>query len=259
MPVYIITHKQFQKYTDDISYKNVQVGAYRGHLRGEYFYDDEGDNISLKNANYCELTGLYWIWKNKLLEDRKSREYIGLVHYRRYFSDSFFGKKALSHEQINKYLEKGDIILPFNNVDSRTAEALYCDHSGFKSDLVKIRQIIEEKYPDYVSDYDSFFRGHDNYFFNMFITMPNLLDQYCKWLFDILFSLEKETDLTGYNAYQKRIYGFLGERLLNVWVRHNHLKVVEVSVVNTEERENRIKEILKACKRIICSGRIHQY
>ena len=33
-----------------------------------------GDHISSKNPNYCELTGLYWAWKNL------DCEYIGLCH-----------------------------------------------------------------------------------------------------------------------------------------------------------------------------------
>ena len=259
MPVYIISHKKFKGFTDDASYRSVQVGAFRGHIDGFDYYDDEGDNISAKNPNFCELTGLYWIWKQRLSEDRRKGKYIGLVHYRRFFSDSFYGKQALNNKKIVKLLKKGDIVLPFNNVDPRTVQVMYCDHSGFQSDLDKVRKILSDKYPDYVRDYDSFLKGHDNYFFNMFITTPELFDQYCKWLFDILFTLEPETDLTNYNAYQKRIYGFLSERLLNVWVRHNHLKVVEVSVVNTEEKEGRVKEMLKAFKRLCCSGRVKEY
>ena len=46
-----------------------------------YCLDDElEDNISFKNPYYCELTTLYWGWKKDI-----AAEWIGLVHYRRYF------------------------------------------------------------------------------------------------------------------------------------------------------------------------------
>jgi hypothetical protein len=258
MPVYIITHKLYNRFTDCISYKNVQVGACKGHLPGMDYYDDGGENISVKNPNYCELTGLYWIWKNRLEKDQANGDYIGLVHYRRYFS-RHYGREALSDSEIRKLLGKGDIILPFNNVDPRTVRAMYCEHSGFQEDLDRVRKILTDKYPDYVADYDSFMEGHDNYFFNMFISRPELANRYCRWLFDILFALEPLVDLDSYNSYQKRIYGFLSERLLNVWVRHNHLKVVETGVINTEEREKPVREVMIAFKRTLCSGRVHQY
>ena len=61
-----------------------------------------------------------------------------------------------------------------------------------------------------------------------------IFDEYCKWLFDILLELEKQVDLTKLNEYQQRLYGFLSERLLNVWVIKNKLKVKNLPVINTE-------------------------
>ena len=73
MSVYVITHKKFNMIPQE-NYKVLLVGAYRGHVYGDCF-DDAGDNISEKNANYCELTGVYWLWKNLILFYRLNRRW----------------------------------------------------------------------------------------------------------------------------------------------------------------------------------------
>ena len=69
----------------------------------------------------------------------------------------------------------------------------------------------------------------------MMIVSKNYFDEYHNWLFKILFELEKEIDISRYNNYNVRMYGFLAERLLNVWVHHKHLRVKEMPVYNSEE------------------------
>lgn len=44
------------------------------------YRDNEGDNISGKNPDYCELTAQYWAWKNI------DCDYYGFFHYRRYLT-----------------------------------------------------------------------------------------------------------------------------------------------------------------------------
>src|SRR4051812_18367440 len=66
--------------------------------------DNTGDNISVKNATYCELTALYWIWKHL---DKIDSTYIGLCHYRRYFTLPRL-KKSLLTKKIDKNPVYGD-------------------------------------------------------------------------------------------------------------------------------------------------------
>lgn len=76
--IVVATHKAYQMPTDSM-YLPLHVGA-KGKTDLGYRRDDTGEeHISEKNPGFCELTGLYWAWKN-LGED-----FIGLVHYRRYF------------------------------------------------------------------------------------------------------------------------------------------------------------------------------
>ena len=75
--IIIATHKKYRM-PDDEMYIPVQVGA-EGKDDLGYTRDNTGDNISNLNSQYCELTGLYWAWKNL------DADYVGLAHYRRHF------------------------------------------------------------------------------------------------------------------------------------------------------------------------------
>lgn len=244
MGMYIITHKQFENRIQTEGYKTIQVGAYKGHISAD-FYDDIGDNISKKNPNYCELTGIYWLWKNS------QDPYIGISHYRRFFTHSFNAKKALTSNEIDKLLSKYEVILPFHAKYKKSIADDYCEISGKMEDLEKVGVILERMWPDYAEDYKSFLAGNRCTLYNMMIINKEKYDEYCSWLFGILFELEKSVDLNQYNDYQKRIYGFLAERLLNVWIIHNKLKACEVGVIPTEEKRSLLVRILTGCKRTL--------
>ena len=55
----------------------------------------------------------------------------------------------------------------------------------------------------------------------MFIAHKSFINAYCTWLFDILFELRKHLNISSYDHYQQRIFGFMAERLLNVYVCHH--------------------------------------
>ena len=107
MAIYVITHKKFTPIVVDDFYKNLLVGVDNGN-KGEksYLRDNSGDNISKKNSSFCELTGMYWLWKNS------NASIIGIEHYRRYFLKKLFPRKFLSEKDVSNYLKYYDIILP---------------------------------------------------------------------------------------------------------------------------------------------------
>ena len=61
-----------------------------------------------------------------------------------------------------------------------------------------------------------------------------VLDAYCTWLFDVLFELERRLDISSYSAYDARVFGFIGERLLDVWLRARGISFAEMPVVHLE-------------------------
>ncbi len=133
--ILVATHKRYWMPSDKI-YLPLHVGA-EGKAPLPYTPDNTGENISSKNPNYCEITGLYWAWKNL------TTDYIGLCHYRRYFGKSVYTN-------------------------------------------------------------------------------------------DILFAAEKKIDLSQRRDYQARIFGFLAERLFNVWLEKKQLRVAEAAIISLE-------------------------
>lgn len=205
--------------------------------------DNTHDNISDRNSTFCELTAQYWIWKNDLDSD-----YLGLFHYRRYLNlqkvfstpsdknESMYGMREISSftsnfqtdlglnpDNIENVVEDADIILPlpwdvsklgYKNIYQHYVKSKY----HHKRDIDKTRTIIKEIYPDYLDDFDSVMESSVGIWTNMFIFKKEYFNKYSKWLFDILFELEKNLDISYYDVQEKRVFGYLSERLINVWL-----------------------------------------
>ncbi|MGX8704987.1 MAG: DUF4422 domain-containing protein [bacterium] len=236
MKVGIASHKPYWMPNSPM-YLPVRVGAAGGESFG-FQRDDEGDNISDRNANYCELTGLYWLWKNL------DADYLGLAHYRRHFTlkrGSKDRRDVLTLDQAQRLLSKTDVILPKpRNYWIETNYSQYA-HAHHAADLDTTRKIISEKYPEYLNAYDQTMKRTIGHRFNMFIMKRELADQYCAWLFDILFELEKRLDISNYNDNDRRVFGFVAERLLDVWLETNHVAYREIPYIFLEKENWIIK------------------
>ncbi|MBO4601340.1 MAG: DUF4422 domain-containing protein [Bacilli bacterium] len=229
--VIIATHKKYQMPSDSI-YLPVQVGAEGKNDLG-YQKDNENDNISLKNPNFCELTGLYWAWKNLKVD------YIGLAHYRRHFSlkkkNKNVFKNVLTLEEADKILDNVDIITPKKR--RYYIENLYnhYKHSLYIEPLDITGNIIKEKYPEYYGQFLRLKKRRSAHMFNMFIMKKDKLDEYCTWLFDILFTLESKINLKDYDSFHSRLYGRISELLFDVWLNVKGYSYKEVKVISIEK------------------------
>lgn len=236
--IIVAAHKPYWMPQDDI-YLPLHVG-HAGKEDIGFQADDTGDNISEKNPNFCELTGLYWAWKNL------DCDYIGLAHYRRHFAIkiNFKDKKnsVLTHEQLEPLLEKYDVILP--KTRNYYIETIYSHYKHtFDSEHLDItRKIISRKYPEYLAYFDKVMNSTSAHMFNMFIMKKELADKYCEWLFDILFELEKRIDISGMSAFEARLFGRVSEMLLDVWLITNNISFAEIKYVHME-KINWIKKI----------------
>lgn len=242
--VIVATHKEYEMPKDEM-YVPIHVGA-EGKKDLGYVKDNTGDNISINNPFFCELTGMYWVWKNL------DADYVGLAHYRRHFSlkkkskNKF--KNVLTLEETSKLLDKTDVILPKKR--NYAIETLYSHyaHTLYVEPLDETRKIIEEKYPEYIREFDNIKKRRSGHMFNMFIMKKEIFDRYCSWLFDILFELEKRVDNTKYDQFHSRFYGRISELLLDVYLLTNGIKYKECGFIYMEKINKiaKVKGFLKA-------------
>lgn len=222
MEIYIVTHKNIKKKIKEKGYLYIGVGPNKNNINCECF-DNQGENISEKNPNYCELTAQYYIWKNS------RSNIIGLTHYRRQFYDnvfSFLTNRPLSEKKINKTIKKYDLILPKKYKIKNSSIYDYYDKEHFIKDLDMCGLVIQKLYPDYYECFKKLKNISQAVYCNMIITSKKIYDDYSNWLFNILFEVEKNIDISDYDNYQKRIFGFLSERLLNVYIlKNNQFKI----------------------------------
>ncbi|WP_276846888.1 DUF4422 domain-containing protein [Faecalibaculum rodentium] len=224
------THKPYRMPADSM-YLPVQVGA-AGRDSIGCQRDDEGLNISSLNPYYCELTGLYWGWKNL------NSDYIGLAHYRRHFRGNKKGEtpfdSVISEAEVEKLLQTTDVILPKKRRYYIESIKNHYAHTHYKEDLDKARDIIAKIYPDYLISFDKHMKSTSSHMFNMFIMKKELADQYCEFLFSILKELQKQVNYRKYDAFQARLFGRISELLLDVWINKNHIEYKEVPLISME-------------------------
>lgn len=252
--------------------------------------DDTGENISLRNRFYNETSAMYWAWKN--YEELGNPDYIGLMHYRRHFvfNDEYYHKKwtkgsdfdkamsTISECFINeKYLEKiglnntrlQNLIKNYDLVVSYPSQFNLLDLSktiSIREDYdkniphVKVEDfdlmidLIKNKYPQYSNNIDNYINGSSKYMFQMFIMKKELFFEYCEFLFEILFEIEKKVDFSKYEIYGVRSLGYLAEIMLTIFLitrgSERNIKKIErgITIVKYPETKEELDEKYKNLK-----------
>ena len=225
--ILVACHKADPNIRQDDIYMPIQVGkALHPELDLGFQCDNTGDNISEKNGSYCELTALYWAWKNL-----KDVDYIGLCHYRRYFK--------LTNEELSKTIKSCDILL---------AKSLTLPTSVY-NELVYWTCL-----EDVISYY---FMGNKFSQCNMMLMSKRKFDEYCNFIFPVLQLTESRLKISGYTR-QRRVLGYLAETALGLWAMHNNLNVKAVEIV-TDTPSNRIINAIKDIRfgiAFFCSKRL---
>lgn len=221
LKIYIIYNSELKYYIPDNDY----LCLFKADV-------DYGINIS-KKTNYCELRSHYWIWKNEI-EKFDDNDMIGFFHYRRYIdlsriSDIKNIKKIepyniIEKPNIEKYISKNtidkisefDIISPIaEKTGVKVIDRYSLSRGHRKEDIVLLRDIIFEKYPQYIFYFDKYMNSKEEYYANMFIMKKNIFNDYCNWLFDILEEFDNRCiDM------KKNTDGYIAERLFGVYITY---------------------------------------
>lgn len=203
----------------------IQVGAVLTDERVADILDSNGRNISYKNVNYCELTALYWIWKNRLSDGEaldckagkiQSEKYYGLFHYRRFLD--------LQEKDLER-LAMGDIdaVLPYPTVHTPDISEHHARYVK-ESDWDAVLQTLRELEPEYYAEYDGIFSREYLYNYNILVAKAGVLKNYCEWLFPILERVEELSSPKG-SERADRYIGYIGENLLTLYFMYHNKKL----------------------------------
>lgn len=224
--ILVAAHKEFPMPKKE-GYLPVLVGAVKNYKPGiSYQRDDDGENISSKNPNYNELTAVYWAWKNL-----KDVDAVGLVHYRRLFFDKkpYNLNNVISVGKVHQLLQKYDVLLPKKrNYYIETNYSHYI-HAHHQEPLDKTREIIKKSYPAYLKEFDRVMKNRKAHMFNMFIMRREAFDSYCNFMFDVLGKLENTIDISNYSVQEARVFGYISELLMDVWLYTTKESYKEIS------------------------------
>jgi hypothetical protein len=261
--IYVFHYKDGAPFPDLPCYVHILAGKEAYNQKSPLTGDNSGDNISLRNQYYSELTGIYWVYKNQ------TSDIVGTCHYRRFFTaksepfqhklkrllyyfgglnigrhgliytsnQEYWGKRILTCDEAKLILEDFDAIMPTKRKLRQSVESHYNKYHD-SEDLQLLRVIIREKSPDYSLSFESTLQQKRLYANNMVVMKRPRFEALCEWLFLILFEFEKRVDLKNYTEYQQRIFGFISERLITTWVNHHHLKIKEFPLIYFRNLKN---------------------
>lgn len=241
--ILVATHKKYRMPQEDI-YLPVEAGR-KIRKKTEFTGDDTGDNISAENPRFCELTAVYWAWKNM------KSEYIGLVHYRRHFTTASIFKRmgkdkfrfVIKKKELEEMLKDCDMILPQKRkyyIESIYSHFIHLPYT-FKKDLEILRNVIAEKEPEYLSAFDKVMERKYAHMFNMFIMKKEIFDSYCKWMFPLLFEADRRIDVSEYTTMEARAVAYFGEFMIDIWNEKNKIPYKETGVIFMEKQNWIIK------------------
>ncbi|WP_051671495.1 DUF4422 domain-containing protein [Oribacterium sp. P6A1] len=192
--------------------KTIQAGAAIAEKSIADIRDDAGINISEKNRMYCEMSAVYWIWKNT------DHDWIGIEHYRRHF----LVKPEMLRDDIDVFLP-----LPYMCYPHEMKHVLRFTTEKVMYALLETLKVL---YPDKYEEYRKILYGQYQYCYNIICARRYVFDNYCRWLFGITEYMEKNFAEEVTDLMTTRTLGYVSEVLTSVYyMSHQHdLRIMHV-------------------------------
>lgn len=219
LTILVCSHKPDEHIRNYPPYKAVQVGAaLHPEMDLGFLKDNVGENISEKNPKYCELSAIYWGWKNL-----KNVEYAGLAHYRRYFDID------INEDNVDKLMRGYDMMVVKRSKSlNYTINKWGITYATSQEDFWLYIDTFLYMRPEYKSEIIEYFFNNNRYTpFTMFLAKKEIYDDFCEFIFPVFFELEKRIPEHPYSR-QNRFMAYFGEWTLGLYIYCKRLKVKRV-------------------------------
>lgn len=233
-------------------FQDVRCGACYDQNPSAFLGDDTGDNISQLRIPFCEMTVLYWAWKNE------DADYYGLCHYRRYpsfvsgvgqvdtrgwISESCLDKKAIKRHRLDdfqllqKVIPQSDIWVagimdvtkldfledrvrawPGGKITNIFELFMLVNTNHLPSFPLVVLKLIEEIRPQYYPAATRYMKTTKYYAYNCFVMKKSIFHKFCDFAFPILFELDKRYNFSLSERNHKRTPGYMSEFLYGIFV-----------------------------------------
>jgi len=171
----------------------------------------DGPNIDRLNKWYCELTGLYHLWKNS------DAFYVGLEHYRRFFVSTKHPKMRMGVGEAQEILEKCDMIVTEYSHGPRYSALDWFRDSKYLEHLEKFMDVLDER--DRMG-FSQYLRRHELIQCNMFIGKRPVMDRWCRFIFPVLSMYDMHWPPSESN---RRMPGYFAEHFFGYWLERERV------------------------------------
>lgn len=252
--IYCFTSRKYNL-LDKFPKNIIPVGLGENNYPQNYLHEKNGENLSKYNKYFAEMSGIYWVFKNRL-KIYDDDDYLGFCHYRRLWLNNLYPK---DHKEYSNIYTK--LLSNRKYLDNNTCNTFLLDPTKLKNENIYDhfvnnhgQQLLDEL-PNLIEPelYKSFLKYTKKNEFsacNMFITKPKIFDEYCKFIFPLLnkilfFCLENNL-CHGINI---KLPAFFIERFTSFWFHHytkpSYLSYAQLGSFFTSDVSNKFVNTLK--------------